>query len=263
MSDTPAARAVESDRLLRNAWQYFARHLPDGGVVSLPGLVLADGRSPLPFMNAAILTDPVADADDLRGRLAKARRHFERHGLHWILMYAADRTPPALDTAGLCAEAGLQYMMPMTGMVAATLAPPVRRLPALDLRAVDSAATRQAVADLNAAGYDIPPEIVRPATAPESFWSNVTGVVGYVNDVPVSTASVVAVDDIAYVALVATRPDRQGRGYAEAVMRHALQQARADWGVSRTILHATPAGQPVYARMGYAEAGGFHVYVSG
>ena len=89
-----------------------------------------------------------------------------------------------------------------------------------------------------------------------------TGVVGYVNDVPVSTASVVAVDDIAYVALVATRPDRQGRGYAEAVMRHALQQARADWGVSRTILHATPAGQPVYTRMGYADAGGFHVYVS-
>jgi GNAT superfamily N-acetyltransferase len=263
MPETPASLAVESDRLLQNAWKYFARHLPGGGVVSLPGVVLADGRSPLPFMNAAILTEPVTDADDLRTRVTRARDHFQRHSLHWILVYAADRTPPDLDVAAVCAESGLQYMMPMTGMVADTLVPPVRPLPSLDLRPVTDAATRRAVADLNAAGYDIPKEIVRPATEPESIWTQMTGVVGYVDDVAVSTASVAAVDDIAYVALVATRPDRQGRGYAEAVMRNALQRARTEWGVSRTILHATPAGQPVYTRMGYADVGGFHVYVSG
>jgi predicted GNAT family acetyltransferase len=89
------------------------------------------------------------------------------------------------------------------------------------------------------------------------------GVVGYVDGESVSTASVAAVDDIAYVALVATNPAHQGRGYAEAAMRAALNEARVHWGVTRTILHATPAGVPLYARMGYGDTGGYHVYVSG
>lgn len=46
-------------------------------------------------------------------------------------------------------------------------------------------------------------------------------------------------------------------------MRAALGEARARWGVTRTVLHATPAGVPVCARMGYGDSGGYHVYVSG
>ncbi|HTU99380.1 MAG TPA: GNAT family N-acetyltransferase [Luteitalea sp.] len=255
--------AAESDRLLESAWSYFARQLPDGHVMPSPGVLIANGRSPLPFMNAAILTDVVVDADDLRRRVGAAREQFEPLGLQWILMFPEDRTPSSVDVAGICGEAKLQYMMPMRGMVTDALAAPVRTLPALDLRVVEDAAGRQAVADLNAAGYGIPTEIVRPATEPASMWSQMVGVVGYVDGEPVSTASVAAVDDVAYVALVATSPAYQGRGYAEAVMRDALGQARNRWGVTRTILHATPAGAPVYTRMGYEDVGGYHVYVSG
>ncbi len=255
--------AAESDRLLENAWSYFARQLPGGGVVPAPVVLLANGRSPLPFMNAAILTDVVTDADDLRRRVGAARDHFEPHGLHWILMFPDHRTPSSLDVAGICAQSTLQYMMPMRGMAADALAAPVRALPALDMRVVDDEPTRQAVADLNAAAYAIPAEIFRPATEPASMWSQMVGVVCYVDGASVSTASVAAVDDIAFVALVATNPAHQGRGYAEAAMRAALGEARALWGVTRTILHATPAGVPVYARMGYGDTGGYHVYVSG
>lgn len=261
MSESPSS-AAESARLLQNAWSYFARQLPDGSVVPVPGVLIANGRSPLPFMNAAILTDVVTDADDLRRRVGAAREHFEPHGLHWILMFPEDRTPSSLDVADICAEATLKYMMPMRGMVADALAAPVRALPTLDFRVVDDEPTRQTVADLNGAGYAIPAEIVRPATEPASMWSQMVGVVGYVDGEPVSTASVAAVDDIAYVALVATNPAHQGRGYAEAVMRAALGEAQTRWGVTRTILHATPAGVPVYARMGYGDTGGYHVYVS-
>jgi predicted acetyltransferase len=54
-----------------------------------------------------------------------------------------------------------------------------------------------------------------------------------------------------YVALVATMPDQQRRGYAEAAMRHALDSAAARHGDTPTTLHATDAGRPIYARMGY------------
>jgi GNAT superfamily N-acetyltransferase len=62
------------------------------------------------------------------------------------------------------------------------------------------------------------------------------------------------------VALVATSPDHQRKGYAEAVMRRALDEAREAWGVRRTVLHATAAGQPIYRRMGYADTVRFDAF---
>jgi hypothetical protein len=38
-------------------------------------------------------------------------------------------------------------------------------------------------------------------------------------------------------------------------MRHALQQAAAATGVTRTSLDASDAGTPLYAQMGYKESG--------
>ena len=59
------------------------------------------------------------------------------------------------------------------------------------------------------------------------------------------------VDGIRYVALVATNPDHQRRGYAEAAMRRALEMAAAVHSDALTVLHATEAGRPIYERMGY------------
>jgi hypothetical protein len=49
------------------------------------------------------------------------------------------------------------------------------------------------------------------------LWADMVGVVGYVDGEAVSTASVMAVDEAACVCLVATQPEHQGKGYAEAV----------------------------------------------
>jgi predicted acetyltransferase len=67
----------------------------------------------------------------------------------------------------------------------------------------------------------------------------------------VASAAVLQVDGIRYVALVATEPSHQRQGYAEAVMRHALEVSARVHGERPTVLHATDAGRPIYARMGY------------
>jgi predicted acetyltransferase len=67
----------------------------------------------------------------------------------------------------------------------------------------------------------------------------------------VSTASVVESEGVLYVALVATRPDMERRGFAEATMRNALSAASEATGYRKTCLHATQAGLPVYERMEY------------
>jgi ribosomal protein S18 acetylase RimI-like enzyme len=53
------------------------------------------------------------------------------------------------------------------------------------------------------------------------------------------------------VGLVATLPELQRRGYAEAVMRHAMAQAQEEAGPKQTVLHATAAGEPLYRAMGF------------
>jgi len=57
--------------------------------------------------------------------------------------------------------------------------------------------------------------------------------------------------DVAGVYNVATLPGHQRRGYGEAVMRHAIADARREHGIEQTILQSTPAGLRLYERMGF------------
>ncbi len=253
----------ESHRQLEGAWSYFAQQLPGGSVSRGRGILITDGQSPLPFMNMAFVTEPVSGDEDLRDRIEQAAAYFRQHGLHWMLT-ASDDALGSVGADGLAAAAaaaGLQYMMPMEGMVAAALKPPARPLPPLEMRRVSDAPTRQAVSDLNAAGYDMPGDMMASAVTVPTLWDEVHGLVGYAGGEPASTASVCVIDGVAYVALVATHPAHQKRGYAEAVMRQALADTRDAHGCERTVLHATPAGRPVYTRMGYEDVVTYHIYV--
>ena len=58
----------------------------------------------------------------------------------------------------------------------------------------------------------------------------------------------------------ASLPEARRNGYAEAVMRHSLEAAARSSGLSRTVLHATALGYPVYRAMGYRQVAFFHVY---
>jgi ribosomal protein S18 acetylase RimI-like enzyme len=62
---------------------------------------------------------------------------------------------------------------------------------------------------------------------------------------------------------VATLPEHRRRGYAEAVVRHGLAEARREWGLERTVLHATEAGHPLYQRMGYRDVTRVAFYLAG
>jgi predicted acetyltransferase len=57
---------------------------------------------------------------------------------------------------------------------------------------------------------------------------------------------------IAGIYWVGTRPDQQRRGLAEAITRHASNEA-FDRGAACVILQATQFGEPVYRRIGYRE----------
>jgi GNAT superfamily N-acetyltransferase len=64
-----------------------------------------------------------------------------------------------------------------------------------------------------------------------------------------------------YVGLVATHPDHQRKGYAEAVMRRSIEEGQAGFGLTRTTLHASEAGRPLYEAMGYDVGPRFNLVV--
>jgi len=78
----------------------------------------------------------------------------------------------------------------------------------------------------------------------------------------VTTAAVVPGGKALGVYNVATLPDHQHRGYAEVVMRAALEDARRRHGIERSILQSTPAGLRLYQRMGYRTVTRVSVYAS-
>ena len=147
-------------------------------------------------------------------------------------------------------------------MVADALAPPVRPLPEVDTCRIDDTPGRLALADLNAAVYDVAAEWVRGAVAGEVLWHTpLYGYVAYADGTPVSTALAIPLHGVLYVGFVATALAYRRRGLAELVMRRSLEAARQATGLTRTALHATADGYPVYLRMGYRLVETFALFV--
>lgn len=248
--NTDSALVAESVASLVEAWSIMARRFGSGRVDRLDGVVVPWAGVPLPFLNLAILDSPCADADDLRRRLDALQAHVAGESQPWMGCLCEEWVPGGWRD--VVAEAGLHVAMPMTGMVAEGILPPRREPPTVDLRRVSDEASRRTVAALNDVAYGLPAGLCA-CVAEASYWpADVHGWIGAADGVDVSTASVFPVLDTLYVALVATHPEHGRKGYAEHVMRHALEQAGAELGLQRSILHASDAGRPVYAAMGYA-----------
>src|SRR5262244_2314204 len=259
---TPQERAEvrESHEQLSAAWALYTRCSGAGEVVDLDGLRIANARQPWFLMNAALLTAPVPSQAHLAARARAAIEYFGREHRPWFLagsqQWLGDGASETLSSLGLTQASTV------VGMVTEQLASPTRPLPEVDTRRIDDERGRLALADLNAATYAISSEWVREAVAGESLWqAPLYGYVAYVDGHPVSTAFAVPLNGVLYVAYVATALAHRRRGLADLVMRRSLGDATRATGITRTALHASAAGYPVYIRMGYRPVDEFAVYV--
>ena len=83
---------------------------------------------------------------------------------------------------------------------------------------------------------------------------------GLEDGIPVSAAATVQTGDCLFLALVATAPEAQGKGFGEATVRKASIEGVKATGLTRSVLHATPAGGPVYERIGFRKVAVIHFY---
>jgi N-acetylglutamate synthase len=83
---------------------------------------------------------------------------------------------------------------------------------------------------------------------------------GWLDNTPISTASLVLSGDVAGVWNVGTLAEYRRRGVAAALMRHILADARA-LGCNKSMLLATDDGQPLYECLGYKTLSNIRVFV--
>ena len=237
---------------IRDTWRLMCGASPGHAIEDLGPVACLFSRLPIPFFNLAVVNGRDLSFEALQAHAGTARAWAADKGVPWFLLVTHERLRPGDDAAVALDGCGLEAAMPLTGMLARRIAPAGTVPAGLRLRVPQDDAGCAAVVDLNGLAYRAPLEAAKPILGRRRFWQEHFPAVGTVDGAPVSCAAVLMVSGHRYVAMVATDPAQQRRGYAEAAMRHALQAAAEAHGELPSVLHATEAGRPLYERMGYA-----------
>jgi GNAT superfamily N-acetyltransferase len=240
---------TDTVQVFTEAWKLMTSRFPDSRIEDGDDVVSCMGNVPLLFFNLWVQQRPAATVDELLALFTKAAERSAKCAYPAGGVLREDWLPSGWE--GVAASCGLAPMMPMTGMETTQLLAPRRTAPELEIRRVTDAAVARDLATVNALAYGMSPEAFDCMSNMLLWQPDSYGFVGYANGRPVSTAAALPVAGTVYIALVATMPDAQGKGYADAVMRHAIGEGQRAMGIETTTLHATDAGQPVYRAMGY------------
>lgn len=247
-----------SVRQFTGAWRLLCAGSPDYRTDTRPGLISEFSGVPIPFFNAVVLSDDAVDASKLHAAAGHGQSFSA--GTPWILVVTEECVAPGTDAAATLDAAGFVPVMPLSGMLADSVE--TRAVPdGLTLSVPTDDAGCESLLDVNSAAYGMPFDVGKPVWGRTAYWQNHVAVLGTVGGEPVSTSAVMSVDGHRYVALVATAPGHQRKGYADAAMRRALELGAQAYGAGPTFLHATEAGRPVYERMGYRTVATHTVYM--
>jgi ribosomal protein S18 acetylase RimI-like enzyme len=257
------AEISESNRQYVTMWKVLSGDRPGADLSDRPGLSMCWADCAFPFWNAIFVTERHAGPELLSSRLRESVAYMNQKQHSGLVYVCEDFLDAAarqnLDT--LARHAGLAFMMDIDGMAADI--PHEGALPETPLaftRVTDEAALLT-YGEINAQGYGFAPEAGRAGLAGSVFWkSTAYSFIGHEDGQAVSTAAAIVNEGALYVALVATRPQAQCKGYGLATVRHALQQAGQATGLTRAVLHASPAGFPLYLRAGFHRTTRFLTY---
>jgi GNAT superfamily N-acetyltransferase len=240
-----------SIRQMEGAWRLICADGPNPVVAATEGMQYIFSGLPISFFNLALLTGSGLSAATLSAKGREACAWAAAQSVPWLFMVTQEQLEPGVDVAATLDACGLAVVMPMTGMLARTVTA-AAAVPGLQLTVPQDDDGCAAILDVNALAYGMDLEAGKATIGARTFWHDQFPVVGVADGKAVSSAAVLMVDGHRYVALVATDPGQQRRGFAAATMRQALGNAARVHGEAPTVLHATDAGRPVYERMGYA-----------
>ena len=259
---TTAVNSVElSIRHFIDAWRLMCAGAPRYAEEVAHGVHYVFSGLPIPFFNVALVTDSSVSAETLSAAGQRACDWASTRAAPWLLVVTHETLVAGTDAVAALESCGMVPLMPLTGMIAPHVAPPSNVPSELQLMRPQDDDRCAAIVDVNGLAYGMDLEAAKAILGKQAFWSGHYPAIGLVDGAPACTAVVMMVDGYRYVALVATDPARQRRGYGELVMRHALALSALAHGDGPTTLHATEAGRPIYERMGYLPIAAHTVFI--
>ena len=235
-----------------DAWRIFGRACPGSRVESAAGVDYMFTGLPIAFFNVAVLTSDRLSAVALDTSARGAMQWASDKNAPWLFIVTHEALEAGTDAAAVLDACGLG---PAPAVDRDDSRADCRRPPTvpagLQLEVPEDDGGCGDIIDVNSAAYGMDLAASKPAFGRGAFWADHVAVLGRAGGAPATSAAVMLAGGHRYVALVATQPTHQKRGFAEAAMRHALSVAADKFGERPTFLHATDAGRPIYARMGY------------
>jgi GNAT superfamily N-acetyltransferase len=247
----------ESNSLFQDVWSKYARGA-GGEVVEQQGFIATWAGVQWPIVNVVFLNKPHTAVDDLEDTLRRVDDFVATRQQPGMLIACDDWLSDGKDQFN---KHGWIQISQAYGMVAEECSPD-NSGGDLEYRKIDSQELRRAVADLNAAGYEVPEEVAREALDHAALWGEgCFGYVGFLNEIPVVTSTTYVRSNCLYVALVATRPDFRKRGLAKRITSYSVEQAQKASGLRRTLLHATPMARSIYESLGFRTVTTFPMFL--
>ena len=240
---------AETVEVLIEAWKLLVGRFPGATIEHAQSVATTFAHLPLPFLNISTPDSPLPDEQSLRAALTSMKDR-AKSCKHDSLVALCEPWAPS-DWERIATEEGFALALNMTGMATNQLLPPRRPLPELEFRRVADQTTARDLAMINGKAYQMSLDLFECMCNLHLWQPDTFGFVGYIGDKAFTCAAVLPVAGTLYVAFVATLPEAHGRGYAEAVMRHALEQGRRALAYTRMTLHASDMGRPVYRAMGF------------
>lgn len=246
-----ASRSLE--RMI-GVWKRLAVERQGAWVTQDENLVSCWASSPLIFMNIVFVLKGSGRSDPLLECLRKASTLLqEQHepGLSLVVEEQLD----ALDKAALqdtAKTAGLAPRQGLWGMECNEILSCNFNHSEFEIRQVMGSQAMVLIAEINGAAYGIPSEDVMRAFSGSTILERESVVfAGFERGVPVSVAVTFVDDDVVYLALVATKPSAQRKGYGTATVQKALLEGRKVFGQERFALHSTADGFRIYEKLGF------------
>jgi len=233
------------------AWHLMGRASSRYASATSNGVDLVFSGLPVAFFNIGVVTGRGLSASGLADSARHACGWAAAQAVPWLFITTRETLAEGVDATAALDGVGLAPMMPLTGMIASTVAPVARVPDGLQIATPDDDTACSVMTAINSKAYAMDLGAANAVVGSSSFWQSHFPVVAFSHGRPAACAAVMMVDGHRYVALVATDPELQRRGYADAAMRRALSDAAAVHGERPTVLHSTEAGRPVYERMGY------------
>lgn len=226
-----------------------------GTVVEDGGVTCFVSPHPMPFLvNVAVRTDPAGDPGE---SLLRAQDFFSGRGRGYQFLALDGRDDDLLAAAGAVGHAVDPDRDPVQALTTGPLSG--FEVADLDLRRVTDAG---GVHDYTAvcvdahAAYGFPADFFPTIfTRPEAvIGEGLQPIVGYEDDRPVASATVLMTGGAAYLGWVAVVRDRHRAGLGAGITAAATNLGLG-LGADAAVLMASPMGAPVYRRMGYVDVG--------